>query len=58
VIMFDGFSLKNNNFNKIAEGQPLSIENMIIHVLAKGDQYDLKERKFISCGLHQELVKK
>jgi len=54
VIMFDGFNLKNNNINTIEEGQPLSIENMILHVLAKGDQYDLSERKFISCGVHHE----
>jgi cyanophycinase len=46
VIIFDGHAIKHTNIADIQEGSPISIENLIVHVLAKGNSYDIKERKF------------
>jgi cyanophycinase len=46
VLIFDGYSIRHSNIADIEEGQPLSIENLVIHVMAKGNYYYLSERKF------------
>ena len=46
VIVFDGHGIQHSNIADIKEGCPISIENLIVHVLAKGNCYDLHKRKF------------
>ncbi len=46
VIIIDGHNIRHSNIADLKEGSPLSIENLIVHVMAKGNQYDLKMRKF------------
>lgn len=46
VIIIDGHNIRHSNIADLKEGSPLSIENLIVHVMAKGNQYDLKSRKF------------
>jgi cyanophycinase len=46
VLIFDGHSIRYTNIADIQEGTPISIENMVVHVLCKGNHYFLKERKF------------
>lgn len=48
VLIFDGHNIQYSSIADIEEGQPISIENMVIHVMAKGNFYHLKERKFYS----------
>jgi len=48
VILIDGHEIRHSNIADLREGSPLSIENLIVHVLAKGNCYDLKERKFFA----------
>lgn len=48
VIIIDGHNIRHSNIADLREGSPLSIENLVVHVLAKGNHYDLKERKFIA----------
>lgn len=48
VLIFDGHNIKYSSIADVEEGQPISIEHMIIHVMAKGNYYYLKERKFYS----------
>ena len=52
VILIDGHHIRHNNIADLQEGVPISIENLIVHVLTKGNCYDLKSRKFYS-----ELIK-
>ena len=47
VVIFDGHSIKYTNIDHIKDSSPLSIENLIIHVLSRGNCYCLKERKFL-----------
>jgi len=46
VLIFDGHNIRHCNIADIEEGQPISIENLVVHVMAKGNFYFLKERKF------------
>ena len=46
VIIFDGHNIQHNNAAAAKKGTVLSIENVTMHVLAKGNVYDMRERKF------------
>lgn len=46
VIIIDGHNVKHTNIFKAEEGVPISIENILMHVLAKGNVYDIRERQF------------
>lgn len=48
VIIVDGHNIRHNNIADLQEGSPISIENLTVHVLTKGNAYDLKARKFYS----------
>lgn len=50
VILVDGRSIKHTNIYDVELGQPISIENLVVHVMAKGDHYDLDEHKFSVSG--------
>tara|TARA_B100000795_G_scaffold265244_1_gene246809 strand:+ start:7058 stop:7915 length:858 start_codon:yes stop_codon:yes gene_type:complete len=45
VIIFDGSKLTHNNEKILKEGTPMTMANLIIHVLSNGDKYDIKNRK-------------
>jgi cyanophycinase len=47
VIIIDGHSIRHNNIADIPEGNPISIENIIVHFCEKGNGYMLKERSFL-----------
>lgn len=45
VILVDATQMKDTNLTDIDMGAPVSIENLIVHVMALGDYYDLKAKK-------------
>ena len=44
VILVDGRFIKDTNLTNIELGKPISIDNLIVHVLSQNDFYDLKEK--------------
>ncbi|MVN75464.1 cyanophycinase [Hymenobacter sp. HMF4947] len=46
VIILDGFDIAHNNTAAAKKGTTLSIENIKMHVLAKGNVYCMTERRF------------
>jgi cyanophycinase len=48
VIVVDGKDIRHSNIADIPDGNPLSIENLKVHFLEKGNGYVPKERKFIA----------
>ena len=46
VIIIDGHHINYNNTSEVKKGTALSIENLVMHVLAKGNVYDIAERTF------------
>ncbi len=46
VIIIDGHHVRHSNIADIPEGNPLSIENLIVHFMASGDRFSIQHRKF------------
>lgn len=59
VIIIDGHNIAHSNIADVAYGSPISIENLIVHVMAKGNAYDLHARQFYSDveAMHQAEAK-
>lgn len=45
VILVDGTNMRDTNITDVEMGSPVSIENLIVHVMALGDHFDLKNKK-------------
>jgi cyanophycinase len=45
VMLVDGTQMRDTSISDVEMGAPVSIENLIVHVMAFGDHYDLKNRK-------------
>ena len=45
VILFDGRKLTHNNEEILEEGTPMTISNLVVHVLANSDRFTLDQRK-------------
>lgn len=46
VVIADGHNIGYTNVEHVEKGRPISIENIIMHVLAKGNVYDIERREF------------
>ncbi len=46
VVIIDGRKIDYNNIADIELGAPISVENIIVHIMSKGDLYNLETRKF------------
>lgn len=47
VVVIDGHQVRHSNIADIPEGNPLSLENLVVHFLASGDRFDLHQRRFL-----------
>jgi len=47
VIIVDGHGIRHSNIADLTEGSPISIEHLVVHVMTKGNAYELKERRFL-----------
>lgn len=48
VLVFDGHYIQHNTIADLPEGFPISIEHLVVHVMAKGYGYDISRRKFLA----------
>ncbi len=46
VVILDGRNIRYNNIADIEFDQPISVENIIVHIMAKGNIYNVRTRKF------------
>ena len=46
VVIIDGKNIEYNNIADIKFGAPISVENIIVHIMSKGDVYNLETRKY------------
>jgi cyanophycinase len=44
VILVDGTHMRHTNITEVQMGEPVSIENLIVHVMSFGDTFDLKSK--------------
>ncbi len=54
VVIIDGKNIEYNNIADIGFGKPISVENIIVHIMSKGDQYNLETRKFVGAEIVYE----
>lgn len=47
VLIFDGHNIGHTNIADLPDGHPISVEGLVVHILAHGYNYLLKERAFI-----------
>jgi cyanophycinase len=47
VTIIDGHDIQHSNIAELKEGTPISIENLKVHILTKGNRYDLMSRSWI-----------
>jgi cyanophycinase len=52
VIIIDGHNINHSNIADINFGAPLSVENLVMHIMAKGNCYHLHERQFYASRQH------
>lgn len=45
VILVDGTHMRHTNITDVEIGQPVSIENLTVHVMSFGDHFDLKTKR-------------
>jgi cyanophycinase len=47
VTIVDGHEIRHSNIADLAEGSPISIEHLIVHVMTKGNSYRVSGRRFM-----------
>ncbi len=47
VVIVDGKDIRHSNITDVSIGEPISVENIRVNILVRGNGYLLKERKFI-----------
>ena len=57
VILVDGHHINYTNIAEINDGSPISIENLKVHVMAKGNGYKLNEKKFYPSVAQKKVAK-
>jgi cyanophycinase len=58
VVIIDGHDIIHSNFADIPDGNPVSIENLIVHFCEKGNGYLIRERKFLPEAAEGAVIKK
>ncbi len=58
VIIIDGHAIRHNNIADIPEGNPISIENLVVHFCEKGNGYLVKERHFLPEAEMDGVIRK
>jgi cyanophycinase len=51
VTVIDGKFIDYNNIADISFGRPIGVENLIVHLMSKGDTYDVQTRKFVGAEI-------
>jgi len=54
VTIIDGKFIDYNNIADISFGKPIGVENLIVHLMSKGDSYNVQTRKFIGMPVVYE----
>jgi len=51
VVIIDGRKIEYNNIADIDFGMPISVENIIVHIMSKGDRYNMQTREFMGAEI-------
>ena len=48
VVIVDGRDIRHTNITEVGMGEPIALDNLRVSIMVRGNQYLLKERKFIA----------
>ncbi|MBA3648224.1 MAG: cyanophycinase [Chitinophagales bacterium] len=51
VIVIDGHHIRHSNIADLPMGNPISVENLMVHFMSSGDRFSIKSRKFDAKNL-------
>lgn len=57
IILVDATHMRHTNVTEVEMGEPVSIENLTVHVMAIGDHFDLKSKKLTIGHFKEPVVK-
>jgi len=57
IILVDATHMRSTNVTEVEMGEPVSIENLTVHVMAIGDHFDLKSKKLTIGHFKEPVVK-
>ncbi|TCJ17640.1 cyanophycinase [Flaviaesturariibacter flavus] len=58
VMILDGHDIRHSNIADIPDGNPISLENLKVHLCEKGNGYLVRERTFLMEAREGALIKK
>lgn len=56
VIMMDGSELTHNSHKELKEGTPMSMSNLITHILANGDRFTIDNKSINILPISEHFV--
>ncbi len=56
VIVFDGSNLVHNNETVLYEGTPMTLTNLVVHVLSNGDQINIESKAITVLPVHASFI--
>lgn len=56
VILVDGTQIKGTNLTQVALGEPISINNLLVHVMSQNDKYDLTTGELKIYGEDKQTI--
>ncbi|MFK7757640.1 MAG: cyanophycinase [Flavobacteriales bacterium] len=56
IILFDPAQLTHNKHDQLSEGTPMSMSNLVVHILSNGDKFDIKEREIKILPMHESFI--
>jgi cyanophycinase len=48
IILIDGHRITCTNIAEISAGEPITVQNLTVHILAAGDRYDAEKQQFLA----------
>lgn len=56
IIIFDASNLSHNNEKLLKKGTPMSLSNLIVHILSNGDQFNIKTKEVKVLPIEADFV--
>lgn len=54
VVIIDGSEIEQTNITEITDGDPIYVENLKVHLLAKGSKFSIAERRIIYKNINEK----
>lgn len=56
VVLYDARNLRHNNHAKLQPGTPMSMSNLVVHILSNGDQFRIDDRQLRILPMTESFI--